>query len=183
MKSGQIARFFVFAEVNVKKSGIRWPTIALDRVTDLTPDLVKSMGIKAVLLDVDNTITSYISKEPFPGSIKLIRELEAAGIKVYIVSNNKSKKRIKAVAEKFDLPFVNIAMKPLPVGFIRAKLKLGLSFKECLVVGDQIYTDIIGANLCGMQSVLLTPIEPETGWSFKLRRKHETKIREGMKKS
>lgn len=178
MKSGLFARFFVFARGNREKSGIRQPTAARDKITDLTPEFIKSMGIKAVLLDVDNTITSYISKEPFPGSIELIRKLESEGISVYIVSNNKSKKRIKAVAEKFDLPFVNVAMKPLPVGFIRAKAKLRVKFSECLVVGDQIYTDIIGANLCGMKSVLLTPIEPESGWSFKLRRKHETKIRE-----
>ncbi len=175
--------FLFLQEVTVKKSGIRQPTVACDKITDLTPEFIKSMGIKAVLLDVDNTITSYISKEPFPGSIELIRKLESEGISVYIVSNNKSKKRIKAVAEKFDLPFVNVAMKPLPVGFIRAKAKLRVKFSECLVVGDQIYTDIIGANLCGMKSVLLTPIEPESGWSFKLRRKHETKIREGLKNS
>ncbi|MDO4458480.1 MAG: YqeG family HAD IIIA-type phosphatase [Clostridia bacterium] len=156
---------------------IRIPTLQLSRVTDINPQLVKSMGIKAVLLDVDNTITSYISKEPFPGSIDLIRNLEAEGIKVYIVSNNKSKKRIKAVAEKFSLPFVNVAMKPFPVGFIRAKLALKVKFRECLVVGDQIYTDIIGANLCGMQSILLEPIEVETGWTFKIRRHFEERIR------
>lgn len=153
------------------------PSVFLDKVTDITPEFLKERGIKAVLLDVDNTITSYISKEPYPGSIELIRELEKNGVAVYIVSNNRSKKRIKEVAGKFGLPFVNIAMKPLPVGFIRAKHKLKLKFRECLVVGDQVFTDILGANLCSMQSVLLEPIERESGWSFKVRRHFEKNIR------
>lgn len=153
------------------------PTLMKKRITGITPELLKSMNIKAVLLDVDNTITSYVSKTPFPGSIELIRSIEKEGIKVYIVSNNRSKKRISAVAEKFSLPFVNIAMKPLPLGFIRAKLKLKVKFKECLVVGDQVFTDVLGANLCGMQSVLLEPIEVESGWTFKVRRHFEKSIR------
>ena len=168
----------LFALLRSFRLSIRKPSVMLNRVTDITPDMLKSMGIKAVLLDVDNTITSYISKEPYPGSTELIRSLEKSGTAVYIVSNNRSKRRISEVAAKFSLPFVNVAMKPLPVGFIRARLKLGVKFKECLVVGDQIYTDIIGANLCGMQSVLLNPIEEESSWSFRVRRHFEKKIRE-----
>lgn len=153
------------------------PSAICSRVTDITPELLKEMNIKALLLDVDNTITSYISKEPVPGSIEWCRKIKELGYKIYIVSNNFSFDRVRIMAEQFDLDFVHFAMKPLPKGFIHAKGKLKVKAKECLVVGDQIFTDILGANAARMKSILLDPIDLETGTSFKIRRKIETKLR------
>lgn len=153
------------------------PNVICSRITDITPELLKKMNIKAILLDVDNTITSYISKEPVPGSIEWCRSLKELGYRIYIVSNNFSYDRVRIMAEQFDLDFVHYAMKPLPTGFIRAKRELKVKARECLVVGDQIFTDILGANMAGMKSVLLEPIDLETGTSFRIRRKFETKLR------
>jgi len=153
------------------------PSVICSRVTDITPELLKEMNIKALLLDVDNTITSYISKEPVPGSIEWCRKLKELGYKIYIVSNNFSYDRVKVMAEQFDLDFVHYAMKPLPKGFNHARRQLKIKAKECLVVGDQIFTDILGANAAGMKSVLLEPIDLETGVSFRIRRKFETRLR------
>ena len=152
------------------------PTLMCEKVTEITPKLLDSLGVKALLLDVDNTITSYISKNPLEGSVEWAHALEKLGYKVFIVSNN-YRDRVSSISGKFGLPFVSFAMKPLPIGFAKARKQLGLKSAECLVVGDQMFTDILGANLGGMKSVLLTPIEVEKSWSFKVRRNFENKLR------
>lgn len=156
--------------------GLFKPTCMRRRATDITEDTLQALGVKAVFLDVDNTLTSYRSKEPAEGSVAWAAELRKRGYKVYIVSNN-FKDRVGAIAARYGVSFVSFAMKPLPLGFWRARRESGVPGRECLVVGDQIFTDILGANLCGMKSVLLEPIEPETGGSFRLRRRAERPFR------
>lgn len=157
------------------------PTIMLEKVTDISSALLSSMGVKVLLLDVDNTISAFDSKLPLPGSVEWAHRLSEEGFAVYIVSNN-YKHRVEGIASVFGLPFVSFAMKPLPIGFLKVKHKLGLKSRQCLVVGDQIFTDIMGAALGGMPSVLLTPIKPETGRSFKIRRGIEARLRPRYRK-
>lgn len=154
------------------------PTAVCEKATEITSDMLDKMGVKYLLLDVDNTISSYRSKEPVDGARDWAKDLESKGYGVFIVSNN-YEDRVKNIADKFGLPFVSMALKPLPVGFCKAKRHLKCKASECLVVGDQIFTDILGANLGRMKSVLLTPIELETGRSFKIRRYFENKLRPG----
>lgn len=94
-----------------------------------------------------------------------------------IISNN-YKKRVKRFGAMFGLDTLSFAIKPLPVGYLRAARRLGVRCRECVIVGDQIFTDIVGANLCGMKSVLLAPIEPEEGFTFRVRRYFERGLRE-----
>ena len=152
------------------------PTLVCEKVTDITPQMLQKLEIKAVLLDVDNTLTSYISKKPIDGSIEWAKNLQKMGYLVYIVSNNYPK-RVGEIAEKFDLPYVSFALKPSPFGFRKARKQIGIKGSDCLVVGDQIFTDILGANLGFMKSVLLTPIEIENGFTIKIRRHFEKSIR------
>ncbi len=58
---------------------------------------------------------------------------------------------------------------------------LGLRCRDCVIIGDQIFTDVIGANLCGMKSVLLEPLDPEEGWTFRVRRHLEKGLRNKFK--
>ncbi len=153
------------------------PTCLHDRVTDLSPELLEEMGVRALLLDVDNTIASYTSHQPIPGAVEWAKKMIEAGFRVIIVSNN-YKKRVGPFAARFGLDFISFAVKPLPFGYLRARSRLGVECSQCAIVGDQIFTDVIGANLCGMKSVLLTPIEPENGFTFKVRRFFERGLRE-----
>lgn len=143
---------------------------------ELTPEFLGRLQVRAVLLDVDNTIASYSSHEPLPGTVEWVRELEQAGLRVMIVSNN-FKKRVASFARKFGLDCITFAIKPLPFGYLRACKALGVPCRESVIVGDQIFTDVVGANLCGMKSVLLTPIEEEQGLTFQLRRWGERGLR------
>lgn len=154
------------------------PTAFCDKVTDISVKMLKSLEVDTLFLDVDNTIASYTSKEPAPGVMEWLNRVQKSGYRVYIVSNN-FKDRVSRISEKFGLPFVSFAMKPLPTGFLKAKRVTGDKGRRCLVVGDQVFTDILGANLSGMKSVLVKPIEHETSASFRVRRHFEKRIRNG----
>ena len=158
------------------------PTVALKRVTDISEELLNSLGIRAVFLDVDNTLSTHGSQSPFEGSVAWAQNRVEQGLQRFIISNN-FKERGAPFAAQFQLPFVHFAAKPLPWGYLYAKKRLRTQVKnsQCLVVGDQIFTDIIGANLCGMKSVLLEPIQLENTASFRLRRKWERRFRKKAK--
>lgn len=160
--------------------GLLRPTALRTRAGDITPGLLHRLGARAVLLDVDNTIATYTSHRPAPGAVRWARGLSGAGFRVVIVSNN-YKKRVAAFAGEFGLPYISFAVKPLPFGYIRAAKMLGLRCGDCVIIGDQVFTDVLGANLCGMKSVLLEPMEPEEGWTFRVRRHFERGLREKFK--
>lgn len=157
--------------------GIFQPTAMKQRVTELTPSFFEQMGVRALLLDVDNTIATYTSHEPIEGAVEWAGRMVEAGFRVIIVSNN-YKKRVRPFAARFGLDCISFAIKPLPFGYLKAKSLLKVKCRECAIIGDQIFTDIVGANMCGMKSVLLAPIEPEEGFTFKLRRRFERGLRQ-----
>lgn len=152
------------------------PTALGKTITELTPEFFSDLGVQALLLDVDNTIATFTSHQPIPGAVEWAREMVEAGFRVVIVSNN-YKKRVSAFAAGFGLDFISFAMKPLPFGYLKARAMLKMKCSDCAIIGDQIFTDVVGANLCGMKSVLLTPIQPEDGWSFRVRRHFEKGLR------
>jgi len=157
--------------------GIFTPTAIKPRAGDVTPELLRRLGVRAVLLDVDNTIATYTSHEPAPGAVQWAKGLVEAGFRVVIVSNN-FKKRVAPFAQRFGLDYICFAIKPLPFGYLKAAGLLKLRCRDCAIIGDQIFTDVVGANLCGMRSVLLEPIEPEAGFSFRVRRYFERGLRQ-----
>ena len=152
------------------------PTALRSRCGEVTPALLRSLGVRAVLLDVDNTIAAYSSHEPAPGAVDWVRGLVEAGFRVVIVSNN-YKKRVEPFAARFGLGCFCFDLKPLPFGYLRACRALGARCRECVIIGDQVFTDVVGANLCGMNSVLLEPMELEKGFTFRLRRYFERGLR------
>lgn len=159
---------------------LRLPTAAAKGLLDITPELLREWHCKAILLDVDNTLSHHGSQTPFDGSVQWVRKMEAAGFSLIIVSNN-TKERIAPFAKQFALPFLWRACKPLPIGYLKAAKQLGVRCKEAVIVGDQVFTDIIGANVIGMRSILLEPAEKEHGWSFRVRRRLEIPVRKKAK--
>lgn len=159
---------------------ILMPAYHFNRITDITAEDFRRMGVKAAALDVDNTLAPHNCPEPLEGVPEWLKEMQAAGIRMLIVSNNKAA-RVRPFAGGIALGYQTRAAKPLPVGFVRCARRLGIRCGELAVIGDQIYTDILGANLCGAVSVLVTPVSEEHGWSFRLRRKMEKKILRRLK--
>ncbi len=149
--------------------------LILRRITEITPEMLADLGLKALFLDVDNTLSTHHGTILIDGLIDWLELMKNNGIKTVVVSNSK-RFRIEPFAERINQPFVSLACKPLPFGYSKGRKMAGVKKKECAIVGDQIFTDILGANLYGIKSILVRPVKLEDGLSFKLRRYFEKKI-------
>lgn len=148
---------------------------------EITPDFLESNNIKALLLDVDNTLTlAHKTKKLRDGAEDWFALMRENDIKLMILSNAKAD-RAKAFGDSIGLDVIGMSAKPLPFGYCRAFKKLGIKIDQIAMVGDQIFTDTLGANLVGIKSILVTDITPESGLSFRIRRYLERKILKGVK--
>lgn len=152
------------------------PQYRFNCILDITAEDLKSAGAKIVLLDADNTLSFHGSQKPLSGVPEWIEEIKKSGINLVIVSNN-SKDRIKPFADKLGLAFVSKGAKPLPKGFKKACDMFGVSTKEAAVIGDQIFTDVLGGNLIGAKVFLTEPLGPETDRFIKFKRRIEKYIK------
>lgn len=110
-----------------------------------------------------------------PAAARWLEEARRAGLSLLIVSNNHAP-RVAPFARQQGLDFECDARKPLPGGLRRGCRRLGVEPGQAAVVGDQLFTDMLGGNLIGAVTVLVQPIEPEKGWFFRLKRRLERPI-------
>ena len=150
-------------------------TVCLRKITEITLEDLHQNGINALMLDVDNTLSTHHGTVLVDGLPEWLSKMQESGIKLIVVSNSKFK-RIKPFAERIGLPFISLACKPLPFGYLKAIKRLGVGKEKVAIVGDQLFTDIIGANMLHIKSILVRPQKLESGWSFKVRRHFERKI-------
>ena len=141
-------------------------------VTDLSPEFFRTRGIRAIVLDVDNTLTTHGNPIPAEGVREWVAAMRAEGFFLTILSNN-YRERVAPFAQSLGLDFISMACKPLTFGLTRACRRYSLSPKEVCLIGDQIFTDIIGGNFKGVLTVLVEPYQLEEKWSFRLRRRLE----------
>lgn len=137
---------------------ILYPDIYLDSVKEITYELLQKRNIKGLILDVDNTLIDYYKNMP-DGIENWCKELKEKGIKFCIASNSNKKEKIEMVSNKLQIPYTFFAKKPLKIGLNKAKKIMELENTQVAVVGDQIFTDVLGANRCKMTSILVEPIE------------------------
>lgn len=145
------------------------PRMRIGKMTDLTPEMLRSAGIRALLLDIDNTMTTHDNPVPAEGVREWLDRMKAEGFLLMIVSNNNGE-RVRKFSGLLGLDFEGKARKPLPTGFRRACRRLGIRPKEAAVIGDQIFTDIIGGNLLGAYTIMTELYEPEPMLFFKFKR-------------
>ena len=151
------------------------PKFKFDKITDISLEFLKENEISALLLDVDNTLSTHHGQQLTCGLEAWLDEMKKGGITLLVISNSKEK-RVKPFCEKIGLSYISLALKPLPFGFLRAIKTVKLKREGIGVVGDQIFTDCLGGILVGIKTILLDPILPEDGFSFKIRRKLEKKL-------
>lgn len=118
-------------------------------------DYVKlyTLGYRAVLFDIDNTLVHH-GDDATPEIEELFRYIHSIGLKTLLLSNN-DEERVQRFIRNIDTPYLCDADKPNPEAYRKAAEMLGISRKEAVVIGDQIFTDILGANRCGMPSILV----------------------------
>ena len=132
---------------------------AVNSVFDLRPEELAGHGITLLLADLDNTLTPYSSEVPTEEVRAWKRELEEQGITLFVVSNSRKSTRVPNYCRALGIGFVRHAGKPKIKGFLEAMRTLGRRPEETLMVGDQIFTDVLGAKRAGLRVVLVEPIE------------------------
>lgn len=152
-----------------------YPKEYLDSVREIDIELLKRNDIYGLILDVDNTLIDFEKQMP-EGTKEWVEEMKKHGIKFCILSNSNHEKKVSKVAKELDIPFLYFAKKPFKIGFQRAKKLLELEEKNIAVVGDQIMTDIIGANRSNMFSVLVKPVDKKDYFVTKVKRPIENLI-------
>ncbi len=163
------------------KMGLK-PTFYLPSIFSITPEFLKKQGIKALLLDADNTLCIFHTDYPVDGVVEWISLMKENDIDLHILSNAKPG-RLTRFANNVNLPYFYMSLKPLPFKISKAVKKLGLSKQDVALVGDQLFTDILGGNLSGLKTIWLDYIEIEQGWSFKFKRKIENLFKKKWKRS
>lgn len=143
------------------------PVIQTKALTDLTRDFLHQKGIRLLMLDFDNTIVPYTTNTPTPLMENWLRTMTASDIKLCVVSNSK-KDRVKIFCAAYGIDCITHAKKPFSKGIRECLVRYGLPAKECALVGDQIFTDTLGANCCGVRSILVKAIDNHNFW-LKLR--------------
>ena len=139
------------------------PTIIVNALTDLSPDLLKSRGVELLMLDFDNTIVPYTTDIPTPEMEQWLRDMLASDIRICVVSNSK-RERVKIFCAKYGNDVITHAKKPFHKGINECLTKYGKMPEECAIAGDQIYTDTLGGRTAGCKAILVKAIDNHNIW-------------------
>ena len=154
-----------------------YPNVYLRNVQEITIEFLQKNKIKALILDVDNTLIDY-QKNLSDSLIEWVKDLKGQGTKLYILSNTNHKEKVEKVAKTLEIPYKNLAKKPLKSGFLQVQKILKEKPENIGVVGDQIFTDVIGGNRCNMFTILVDPIDRKDYWYTAWKRPIENKIKQ-----
>ena len=133
------------------------PDLYVSRIAEIPLEELVEKQISGLIIDLDNTVTEWNALEVHPEVIKWFETLVRYNFKVCLVSNNQES-RVLVVAEKLGIPFIFKAGKPRAKAFHKALKVLGTEVYETAVIGDQIFTDILGANKIDLYSILVVPL-------------------------
>ena len=143
------------------------PRIIVTELPDITPELLRKRGIRLLMLDFDNTIVPYTTNVPTAKMEQWLVDMLSSEIQLCVVSNSK-RDRVKIFCEKYGIDCITHARKPFPDGIRRCLARYQIDPQNALMVGDQIYTDTLGANGTGVTSILVKAIDNHNIW-LKLR--------------
>ncbi|MBQ7800599.1 MAG: YqeG family HAD IIIA-type phosphatase [Oscillospiraceae bacterium] len=145
------------------------PDYFFDKIWDIPLSFLQENNVKCLLLDVDNTLTTHDNPEVHQNAAGWLDLVSNAGIKSVIISNN-TEPRVAPFANGLGVEFVSNAQKPLSKGSKQAVKLTKISKDNMLVIGDQIFTDVLFGKLSGVKTVLVTPMELEKTKFFKFKR-------------
>ena len=158
-----------------------YPKIILNSVADITVDFLQKNQLNALILDVDNTLINIERK--IPDKIKdWVKYMKDNNIKLYILSNTNNKQKVEGVSNALEIPYRNLAKKPSKKGFFKVQEILQEKPENIGVVGDQIFTDVIGGNRCNMYTILVEPIQKKEYWYTRWKRPIENVVKNRFKR-
>lgn len=145
------------------------PTWTLKRIYNLSVTQCQQNNIKAILTDLDNTLIAWNNPNGTQELHEWLDEMQTAGIKVIVVSNN-NHERVKKALDNFNLDFISSAHKPLENKITQKIKSLKLTNSEVVIVGDQLLTDILAGHLAHVKSILVKPLITSDKWMTKINR-------------
>ncbi len=154
---------------------ILYPDARLFRVTAITKEFLEEHGLRGLILDVDNTLTTHNNPQVDEQVLEWLSRRSADGIAMIILSNN-SPERVQPFAEALKLPFVANALKPRRTGYEQAIRRLGIPPGQIAAVGDQVFTDIAGGNRCGLYTILVEPFDTKENAFIRLKRAAQRRV-------
>ncbi len=156
-------------------------------IYDIDPAALAGRGIRLLLADLDNTLVPYGVPEPTQAVRDWTAELENQGITLFVLSNNRHPQRPERFCKALGVPYIGHAGKPKPGSFYKAMEQMGCTPEQTAIVGDQIFTDILGGSRAGVTTLLVEPIRLAgnpgrylryaTEWPFRALTKRRTKKR------
>lgn len=152
-----------------------YPKLYIENIKEITLELLKKNKIKGLILDIDNTLIDY-DKKLLEGTEKWCENLKKNNIKLFILSNTNKVKKVERVAKILNLEYIYFAHKPNKKGFLEAQKLLELKKEDIAVVGDQVFTDVLGGNRVGMYTILTKPIDKRDILLTKIKRPFEKLI-------
>ena len=139
------------------------PTMVTDALTDLSPELLHQKNIRLLMLDFDNTIVPYTTNRPTEQMEAWLQQMTHSDILLCVVSNS-HKDRVKIFCSRYGIDCITHASKPFSKGIRQCLTRYGIPPEHCALVGDQIYTDTLGANCAGVGSILVRSIDNHNFW-------------------
>ena len=139
------------------------PAFITGKLTDLTPEFLKQQGIDLLMLDFDNTIVPYTTNQATEEMDAWIKNILVSGLSVCVVSNS-HKDRVKIFCGHYGMDCITHAKKPFSKGIQECLNKYQIPASRAALVGDQIFTDTLGANGCGVRPVLVKAIHNHNFW-------------------
>ena len=133
------------------------PNLSLRSIYELTPARLNELGIRFLLLDLDNTLAEYGCAAPEARLIEWLKDIEHAGVEPFILSNNRHDHPAR-FSQMINIGFVGKAKKPNPAVLLRVMKEHGYEKSETALVGDQIYTDIFCARRAGVLAAAVRPV-------------------------
>ncbi|GAB6087768.1 YqeG family HAD IIIA-type phosphatase [Alkaliphilus crotonatoxidans] len=151
------------------------PDLYVESIFHLNLDLLKEKNIKGLIIDIDNTLVAWDKKSASEETKEWLLGLKTAGFEVCLVSNN-TEDRVVKFNEVLKLQAIHRATKPRRGAFRKAMRMMGTDITNTAIIGDQIFTDILGGNRMGIMTILVIPIKSKEFWWTTLVRRVERHV-------
>jgi HAD superfamily phosphatase (TIGR01668 family) len=142
----------------MKKNRSLVPDYYFEKFSDVSAEFLSSIGVKGIVLDIDNTLEPYENPTPSAPLLAWFDSLANAGIKAAFVSNNNAT-RVELFNKNLGFPAYFKAGKPFKKNVLRALSDMGVSADKAILMGDQVFTDVWAARNSGLRAILLPPIK------------------------
>lgn len=159
-----------------------YPDLYVNSILDIPLEKLQKRNIKAFILDLDNTLTEWNSNVIDRQVSDWFRTIKEMGFQACILSNN-GEQRVVGVARDLAIPFIHRAAKPRRGSFFKAIKLMGVSSRETAVIGDQIFTDVLGGNRAGLFTILVVPRASKEFMGTKISRAMERFVLRRLRKT